>query len=508
MAQKRKHSKELTTKELTSSIRSDWGTLLGHLNALGVLLLSMKKVRIFLRVFIAILCFGLLFWVRSVYDNQPIVGDQPHYVLMDFSLIHDGDFNLANNFANHDSDTFGIYPPDGLTPDGQVGPGQVDTPNHQYSIHGVGIPLLLAPGYAIDGSFGMQVEMLLIAVAVLYVTYYWSKIITKSVKYSFLASLALFISYVFYGLAGYIFPDVIIGGIIAATFIIMAKAPNSVLWQFVAALLLGFGFLVHYKVLAFAAPVALVWCYITWTRDRKLPYVALATMAFFGALLLYLTHHWFGIWNPSGVLKDLGVGIHPESTINNISAVLFDAARGLMPNAPILLLVFVGLPIWFRKDWRMVVMILASIALSVAGFVMFNDWRGGDSPAGRYAMNFLPVLMPAAALTMQYLTKAWHRAIIAALFVVTLAITLYYLHIELGWLGVPGLTPQNSPIFWGSNLAFDRWFPNFDAATHLMGHYDGLKAVAGYVALIGAMVYGYFATKRVSPESVMTRPKS
>lgn len=489
MTQKRKQRGEPGARELATTIGSDLRTLATHINDLGHVLGSRKRFRIIFRVALAVLCTGLLIFVRQHYDNQPIVGDQPHYMLMEYSLVHDHDFNLANNFAHHDSDTFGNYPPDGLIPGGQVGPGQVHTPSHQYSIHGVGLPLLVLPGYVWRGAAGIEVEMILVAVAVVFLVYYWSKIITKSVKLSFIASAALFASYVFYGLAAYIFPDMLIGALIIASLIIVLARPHSIGWQIVLAVLMGFSVFVHYKLLGFVGLTFLILCYKTWTQQRKLPYATAIPLFILTVAFFYLTHKWFGIWNPSKVIADLGVGMHPEATFKNLSAILFDSARGFVSNNPFFLLLFVGLPIWFRKSRETFVITLVCIAPQVVTFVMFNDWRGGDSPAGRYIMNFLPVLMPTVVFAMLYLRKTWQRLIVAVLFAANAAIAFYYMKIQLGWLGVD--SPVSSPILKGTSLAFDHLFPQFDAATNPLGRYDWIRVVVYYLVLIGLMLYGY-----------------
>lgn len=489
MTQKGNRRAQSDVRDLATTIGSDWRILATHLNDLWSLLLTKKRVRIVARVGVALLCTLVLLAVRYYYDNQPIVGDQPHYVLMEYSLVHDHDFNLGNNFAHHDSNTFGIYPPNGLTADGQVGPGQAKTPDHQYSIHGIGLPLLLWPGYLLHGAAGMEAEMIVVGVGVLFLAYYWTKILTKSVKLSLLAGVVLFASYVFYGLVGYIFPDMAIGAVILASLMILLTRADSVLWQMVLGALLGFSVFLHYKMLAFAAVVFLVLCYQTWTKRRTLPYVAAIPLVVLTAAFFYLTHLWFGLWNPSGIIADLNVGLHPEALLRNTTAILFDSARGFIPNNPIFVLLFVGLPIWFYKSRRTLIIALLCIAPQVATFVMFNDWRGGDSPAGRYIMNFLPVLMPALAFAVMYLRKVWQQLIVGLLFVVTALITLYYVRIRLGWLGVD--SPISSPILGGTPLAFDRWFPQFDVATYPTGHADWLKALCYYAVLLGLMVYGW-----------------
>lgn len=496
MSKKHNQAAQPTVRGLAGSILSDWHMLTSHASSLARLLIARRHIRIALRIGIAVFCILLLGIIRFHYDSQPIVGDQPHYVLMEYSLVHDHDFNLANNFAHHDSNTFGIYPPDGLMPNGQVGPGQLKTPTHQYSIHNPGLPLFLWPGYMLDKVPGMEVEMILVAVAVLYLTYYWSKIITKSIKVSFIATAVLFVSYVFYGLVGYIFPDMVIGAVIVASLIIIMKRPDSYAWQFVLGGLLGFGIFLHYKMFSFAAVAFLALCYRTWLRHRKLPYVGAVPLVIIAAIFLYLTHKWFGVWNPSAVLSDLGVGLRPTAFFKNASAILFDAARGLIPNNPAYLLLFLGIPIWFRKSRVTFIVAVLCIAPQIGTFVLFNDWRGGDSPAGRYIMNFLPVLIPAVAFALQYLRAVWQRLVAIVLFVVTALITLYYIKIKLGWLGVD--SPISSPLLKGTSFAFDRLFPQFDVTTNPTGKYDWLKVAIYYLILLGLMAYGWMISKKLS----------
>lgn len=489
-----KKSKTKNPSDLVVAIRADLRVLTGHTSNLIELLMMDRKYRIVIQAAIALFCILSLVFVRVQFDNQPIVGDQPHYMLMEYSLVNDGDFNLANNFANRDSDTFGIYPPDGLTPDGQVGPGQVKTPDHQYSIHGIGLTLLMVPGYVLGHTMGVQILMIMISVLVLFLTYYWSKAITKNAPLSFLASLVLFGSYIFYGLAGYIFPDIVMGGIIVASLLIVVTRPYDRVWQVVLGLLLGFGFLVHYKMLAFAVPVVLILSYLMFKEKKTLPYFVVLPCVFFGCLLLYLNHKWFNVWNPADIITDLGVGMHLELIFHNISAVLFDSARGLIPSNPIFILLFPGLAIWFNKNRKTLLITGASIFLSLIAYVSFNDWGGGDAPAGRYTMNFLPVVMPALTYVFIYAKKLWQRAIIAVLVAASFLITLYLIKIELGWLGVEGRGAHSSPILYGTPLASDRFFPQF-VGNFPNGQFDWQKILLYCAIIIGLTIYGYKISK-------------
>ena len=342
--------------------------------------------------------------------------------------------------------------------------------------------------------------MLLVAIAVLYLVYYWSKIVTKSIKFSFLASLGLFISYLFYGLAGYIFPDMVIAGIIVATLIILTKSPYGIGWQAFLGLLLGFGGLVHFKMFVFAVMSVLVLAYRTWRHDHRLPYVAVVPVFVIGVIFLYYTHKWFGVWNPGAIDTDIGVSLR-SSLVNNVSAILFDAARGVIPNSPIFLLLFLGLPMWFRKQREMLLMTVVCIVPSIALTVFFNGWGGGDAPVERYMMNFLPVLAPAIALAVQCLKVLWQRTLIVLLFIVTLLITLHCINIRRG--GLVLFRRLTLPVLSNTPIAFDHLFPRFDLATNPIGH-AWVKVAVDYLLVLCLVIYGWKMSGRSVPLSRTT----
>jgi len=85
----------------------------------------------------------VLFQVR-VHRFLPFTGDEPHYVLTVYSLLRDGDFNLANNYTNGDAALIGRPR---LTPQAPPSrPGLIIPP------HGIGFPLLVALPYALLGQ--------------------------------------------------------------------------------------------------------------------------------------------------------------------------------------------------------------------------------------------------------------------------------------------------------------------------------------------------------------------
>ena len=85
-------------------------------------------------------------------------GDEPHYLLMAYSLIHDGDLDLSNNYDNHHAEAFykrGILEPQGnehLLPNGK-----------RYSHHPLGPVLLILPGFLVASRLGASLTVAVLA---------------------------------------------------------------------------------------------------------------------------------------------------------------------------------------------------------------------------------------------------------------------------------------------------------------------------------------------------------
>jgi len=83
-------------------------------------------------------------------------GDEPHYLLITHSLLKDGDFDLANNYAQND---YTRYMPAGATIRAHVVPGT--KPGALYSFHSPGLSFLLLPFYALGLWLGKSALLFL-----------------------------------------------------------------------------------------------------------------------------------------------------------------------------------------------------------------------------------------------------------------------------------------------------------------------------------------------------------
>src|SRR5262249_15706339 len=97
----------------------------------------------------------LLAWVKSL-AIIGLGGDEPHYLVIAHSLLHDRDLRIENNHKQGDYRPFfgAELRPDYLRRglNGEI-----------YSIHAPGLPALVLPGYAVAGSRGAVAIICLLA---------------------------------------------------------------------------------------------------------------------------------------------------------------------------------------------------------------------------------------------------------------------------------------------------------------------------------------------------------
>jgi hypothetical protein len=102
---------------------------------------------------------GLAFFWR-VSPLIPVTGDEPHYLLGAISFVKDGDFNVANNYANQDYREFGY---EQLRPQHpEIRPGVLITE------HGIGFPALLSVPWRINKMAGVQCSLFLAALLTIF----------------------------------------------------------------------------------------------------------------------------------------------------------------------------------------------------------------------------------------------------------------------------------------------------------------------------------------------------
>jgi 4-amino-4-deoxy-L-arabinose transferase-like glycosyltransferase len=459
-------------------------------------------------ILLILLCFLFLGIVRLV-GNQPISGDEPAYLLMDYSLVHNGTFNLSKAYTDKDYLSFS---PGASSIQGSPAPG-TKAPAKDYSVHGIGLPLFLSPGFAlapvvltskpIAAADGATVMMLLLATLVIVLTWVWTKQITKNRKVAYIASGLLAITYFFSGLAGHFYPDMLTSALLVLAMILVERYYSKLIVQVVLGFILGFMVLVHIKTLALVIPVLLVLTYVLWTNKRKIPWPTLSIVAVFVAYYLITSHQWFGYWiAPTG--NGAGGSTFGDNPLMSISAMLFDSFRGLLVYNPILIFIFLGFPLWFKNNRRALIMTISVTILYFIGLSLYFQYNGGDAPLGRYLIDILPLYIPALAFAIEALKKPWQKFLVCIAAVVTFLITIDATNKKFPLVD-PGATAnlQRSPLFiqiqQHTGIALDHFLPR--TSQYLFYHtvfidkHGLLKIIVCWLVVLAFIIYGIYLSR-------------
>jgi hypothetical protein len=217
-------------------------------------------------------------------------------------------------------------------------------------------------------------------------------------------------------------------------------------------------------------------------------------------------YQWFGSWNLSAIEGGQGFGDNP---LHNISAMLFDSNRSLLMYNPILLLLFIGLPLWFRKRRESLLVTGIVLAPSIIVLCIIPNWSGSAAPTGRYIIDFLPAFIPALAFAIDRMRALWQRVLIGVLalltFLITLDATLMRFPIIDGSMLVTR-SPLLSQAERHTGLKLDNAFLTYSnyKEGHLVSSHNRTKLLAGYLIVISVTGYGYYLSTS-SPKRTRTK---
>ncbi len=341
---------------------------------------------------------GYLLLLPFVARTWRATGDEPHYLLAAHSLVNDADFDLTNNYANLDYLNF--YFSRDIVP--QV---RLNAAGQQFLNHYPGLPLLIAPAYALGGRFGVLVFQSMVGALLAAVTFRLALLLSGSVTGSLLATLLLAFSppLLFYNFL--VYPELPAALLITlALYLILARdtpTPGAALALLLVLALLPW---LNRRFVGLALLLALL---AMWSWRRRGSWRGLVTPVGAAALLLVLASAaglgWLNSQLTAPVRADI---IAPPTGVEFVSrwlrglGWLVDQQRGLFIFAPIYALTLWGAPALARRNrhWFVLLPFLASMAqISLAGG-FWIAWEVGP----RFLVAVLPPLAGLLAL-------AWRR---------------------------------------------------------------------------------------------------
>jgi hypothetical protein len=391
---------------------------LGHRASLGI----------FLGAFLPYLFLG-----AHVTTAMSTTSDEPYYLVVTHSLLHDGDADLANNLAARDYLPFywGPLPRDRrairVTPDGQM-----------YARLYQGFQsVLLLPGYALAGRSGAVATTNALAAAALVLMFRLALASGTRLRSAFLAWLGAAFSVPFLVYSASPFPEV------SGAFFVTAAA--SFLWTprvtrtaaAMAALCLVAMVAAKTRLFLLVPPIALAFQRrFAWT-SLGLILGALGAAAAVASVYdaVFLSGH--VIWQARGagfleaIRWFLNWTIWAPLHYRGHLGLLFDQEFGLLVAAPVFALALAGIVVALaQRRWRLALLAggpflcawyyLGAAVLGGIQMRGLSQWYGGFSPPARFLMASLPLLAILGALALDHVRGRAAWSLTAALFVLTL----------------------------------------------------------------------------------------
>jgi hypothetical protein len=316
-------------------------------------------------------------------------GDEPHYLMVAESILRDHDLSLEKDYAEG---RYRVFHDEALEPHYRVrGKG-----GEIYSLHAVGLSLLILPAYALGGypaaSFLMAVLAALLAREIRELVRDWSGSdgLAEGVGWAVALSPPL----VHY--AGLVFTEIPAALGVAFAMRRLSRESRASPWAVGAVVAFLPWLNVRYAPLA-----ALLLAYGVWNRRGTRDRVALlAPMAVSAAAIAAYHFVLYGFFDPRRVY-----GRRPEFALRTLPegfpGLLLDQEFGLLVYAPLFALALPGFLELRRKDRRVTLVGLGLVGVVVLTAGTWPMWRGGWNPPARFLVPIVPVLALAVAAVLR-----------------------------------------------------------------------------------------------------------
>ncbi len=327
---------------------------------------------------------AILPWATA---ERPPDGDEPYYLLVTHSLVHDFDVDLANNYEAEDSRRFlerALEPQKGdpVGPQGEV-----------YSRHNALLPAVLAPAYLAAGKHGALAVMCLIAALLcwwtLRVARHWfadepGAVLAAYFVMAFTSPLLLYSHQVWVEVPAALLLSVALD----AGWSLGRNGPNPRRqWLYLLLPLLVLP-LLKIRFFLIALPLLAVVAFRLGRRSRRWALAAIAGFVLLAAGILLFNQMQYG--NPlkyHNISKLSFYWTELERYPRGLNGLFFDVAFGLFASAPIWLLLVVARP---RLGLLVQSLVIAGPYLLL--LIPRSEWYGAWSPPFRYGCFALTLL--------------------------------------------------------------------------------------------------------------------
>lgn len=320
-------------------------------------------------------------------------GDEPHYLVMAQSLWRDGDLKIENNHRRGD---YREYYPDELEPhyltrgtDGEI-----------YSIHPIGVAVLLAPIYALAGYQGTVWTLILLGALAAALAWRWTVATLNAPGAATFAWTAIALSAPFMFNTFTVYPEIAAAlAVVFAYTTAITAPPNSGLLRWVT---VGIAIAALPWLSTKYAPMSAALLLVVIYRLRQSPTAPGVRVASIVAIYAISLAGWFAffyaIWGTPLPMAPYGALVQttPMNLRSGAPGLLFDQEYGLLAYAPVYVLAGTGLYQMWRggAELRRLAIEITFIFVALLAMVgAFGIWWGGTAAPARPIASGLPLLM-------------------------------------------------------------------------------------------------------------------
>ena len=372
--------------------------------------------------------------------DSEYAGDEPHYLLAAESLAHDGNVDVADEYATR---AYEDFHPRQLEPRGELTDGRLDEP------YGVGFPLLILPAYSLGGA--KAVELFLAAVAALgMVLAYRLALRVAPDPWALGAAAAAGLSAPLLAYSTAVYPELSVGAVLAGAALLALKLDERARWRraFGCFALLGALPWLGVRFVPAGVVIGVFAARALWrSRRRTLTIGAVEVSLFSIALCVGINEALYNGPTPysaaSGPATGASTPVEYLERLPRFATLLVNPDYGLLLWAPVFALAFLGLWwLWRSRHDRLARALsglheiestaglcAAVLATQLIVAAVLAPTPDGPWFPGRHLIPALPLAVPLVALGLRRAPRAG-----VALAVITLGISVW-LYADVRWGG-------------------------------------------------------------------------
>lgn len=441
-------------------------------------------------------------------------GDEPHYLTTAYSILKDGDLQLANNYQEQH---FRLWHQGWIQAHTKAGKNGM---SEQYSMHNIGLSLYMVPflqagiwfNSAAAIHFSIRLGMIILAsiyIGLLFLLLF--KLSSKGLISLGITLLVAFTAPVLF-FSYHCFTEIAAALLFTSSFYILWRQDSpSLLKRIVLGLCLGALPWLGVKYLLLAGTFVALWVVkeMEWKLNLKKILAVAIPGIILGSLFFIQTYDLFGTFSPSAyylgadtavtdkniVFKSAGEDLSQSLNIlsKTVLSYFIDQREGLLFYSPWYLLGLAGLIsllISKKKDERKLALWLLLLTIPFIILYGLTGFGGGHSPPSRSLMPILFIfIIPAVMLLKKGI--GWLSEVLLLIILVSLAAALALL-LNPSFLYHDFHVPASHLLQWISSPALEvnNWFPSINSK-----HFENWPVSFAWLALIALLIIMFSSNK-------------